>query len=84
MRQVWNVALASRRIYNEMRLSYALAKRLDRENFGVEAGGLVARRIRSSPRLAMQVSQYNSVVDPKLLVRPNFSVRRQKQNLKKN
>ena len=56
--QVWNVALASRRSHDERRRAYALAKRLDRENFGVMMGGesaLLPRRIRSSPRLAMQV-----------------------------
>ena len=52
------VALASRRSHDERRRAYALAKRLDRENFGVMMGGesaLLPRRIRSSPRLAMQV-----------------------------
>ncbi len=53
------MALASRRMHDDRRRSFVAAKRLDRENFGVElGGGLLPRRIRSSPRLAMQVRHH--------------------------
>lgn len=61
--QVWSVTLASRRAHDERRRVFVQAKRLDRENFGAEAG-LLPRRMRSSPRLAMQEISNTKNISP--------------------